>query len=42
MTELRLRLGANILPPLPEGVIEVKPRGEKGLFAFFLGWFVLY
>jgi len=38
MTELRLRLGANILPPLPEGVIEVKPRGEKQwTIRFFFG-----
>ncbi len=33
LTELTLRLGALLLPPIPEGVIEVKPRG--GLFAFF-------
>lgn len=31
-TELTLRLGALLLPPIPEGVIEVKPRG--GLFAY--------
>lgn len=41
LTELTLRLGALLLPPIPEGVIEVKPRGDtrenKGLFALFLG-----
>ncbi len=28
LTELTLRLGALLLPPIPEGVIEVKPRGD--------------
>lgn len=28
LTELTLRLGALLLPPIPEGVIGVKPRGD--------------
>lgn len=41
LTELTLRLGALLLPPIPEGVIGVKPRGdtrEKQRTIRFLGW----
>lgn len=41
LTELTLRLGALLLPPIPEVVIGVKPRGdtrEKERTIRFLGW----
>lgn len=41
LTELTLRLCALLLPPIPEGVIGIKPRGdtrEKQRTIRFLGW----